>query len=824
MDPLGRSGTAFGVLGNSRPRDIAGDIRRGQRLRQLKRALLVLLLFLVLLALGFAIKVIADNRSRANAVAEAREHFLEGTDAELREAMARMEAGIEEFDEHPAMRAGYALAATQLFVEFGEEEERARAAVAAVEGNESYDAILARGLLAAVDGEVDAAREAVDALVALGDSKGLARGPVWLRAFATVVEGGVPNDDLLGAVAEASKEEGATALRRIHARLIFQAGDGDKALEVLAAARQRAAEHVGLAADEVLYNALLGQRYGGVADIADQLLEGFDLSTRDRAHARLARAVVHVHAGEADKGAALLAEAWPALPPWERRARTVALETALAAGEVDLTRKILDAGDVDEQERGIYEAWLMLIDGDVMTALERLAGLEQSKPRVALLQGLALVEQARWAEAEPWLERADKLLPGRVDVEVARARAQVHTGDPEQALRKLEALAEEEPYAPRAWTGLGEAILAVHDAGKGRSRREAERAFQKALDRERLPAEAAMRLGEVLDAQRVQDGSSAKAALEAYEKAVGINDHLPRYRARLGIYLAELGFWKRAEEELNQIAERDGIGWRELVTLAEVRVHNAYEAGKTLPDVEPLLTQALELGAPPREVERERGRALYLAPEVEERAVTLLSALVNEDPSDVESRILLARAMFARFDRDEAVRTLRRGIKETDKPARLYLEWAEIESRVRPKRASTLRARSAWKSMLDEDQPPHVLLDAGDKVSRIYLRTKEEKLGLQVGRELTDRVPYHTQAWEIRAGFQLRAGNTSDASRSAQRALELDANNALAHEIDGHCQLRFGRKDEARAAYQKALDLTKGTPLEERMRENLRRM
>lgn len=826
MDPLGRSGTAFGVMQGQRPRDIAGDIRRRQRQRQLKRALLVLVLFLVLLALGFAVKVFADNRARASSISEAQAHFVKGTDKELREAIVDMQAGVEEFEAHPSMQAGLAVARAQLFAEFGDDEAEARAAVEAVQNDVAFDAVLARGLLAAADGDVTKAREAVDTLAALGEPDGLAtsQNATWLRGFASVVEGGVPSDDLLGAVAEASKEEGATALRRLHARLVFQAGDGEKALEILNEARQRAAEHVGLAADEVLYNALLGQRYGGVADIADQLLEGFELSTRDRAHARLARAVVHVHAGEVDKGSKLLSEAFGALAPWETRARTVALETALAAADVELTREILAAGEFDEQERGEYEAWLELIDGDVMAALDRLAKLEQAAPRVALLQGLALVEQARWAEAAPWLERAQKLLPGRIDVEVARARVEIREGDPEQALRKLEAMAEEEPYAPRAWTGLGEAILAVHEAGKGRSRREAERAFQKAIDRERLPAEAAMRLGEVLDAQRAQDGSSAKAALEAYEKAVEINDRLPRYRARLGLYLEQLGFLKRAETQLEKVADRKGIAWPELVALARVKVINAHAAEKPLPEIEPWLNRAEELGAPPRELARERGRRLYLLPEVPEDAVNILGRLVDEDPSDVDTRVLYARALFARFDREEAVRVLRRGIKETDEPARLYLEWAEIESRSRPKKSSMFRARSAWKSMLGENQAPYLLIDAAEKVSRIFLRTKEEKLGLQVGRELTERVPYHTQSWEIRAAFQLRAGNTSDASQSAQRALELDANNFLAHEIHGHCLLRFGRKDEARAAYKKAVELAEGLPVQERLKDNLRRL
>ena len=62
---------------------------------------------------------------------------------------------------------------------------------------------------------------------------------------------------------------------------------------------------------------------------------------------------------------------------------------------------------VPEPAAAIYRAWALLVDGDAMGALALLAELPQEHPRVAYLQGLALVEQRRFEEAEPWLARVE---------------------------------------------------------------------------------------------------------------------------------------------------------------------------------------------------------------------------------------------------------------------------------------------------------------------------------------------------------------------------------------------------------------------------------
>jgi len=120
MDPLGRSGSAFGVLGDQEPRDIAGDIRKTQRRKQLKRAFLVLLLALALFALGVAVKIFADSRARKRVVVQAGAQFDHGLPDDLRGAAATLEATLVEDPEDPELRAALAMTWGQLYAEFGE--------------------------------------------------------------------------------------------------------------------------------------------------------------------------------------------------------------------------------------------------------------------------------------------------------------------------------------------------------------------------------------------------------------------------------------------------------------------------------------------------------------------------------------------------------------------------------------------------------------------------------------------------------------------------------------------------------------------------------
>ena len=137
----------------------------------------------------------------------------------------------------------------------------------------------------------------------------------------------------------------------------------------------------------------------------------------------------------------------------------------------------------------------------------------------------------------------------------------------------------------------------------------------------------------------------------------------------------------------------------------------------------------------------------------------------------------------------------------------LYLEWARIESRSGSRRKASSHARVAWTKMLAADHTPAELLDAGDLATKAFLRDKKPKPAVSIARALTERVPFHSRAWFIRARSQLAAGKTKEATDSAQKAIDLDGENPEAHQLYGDTVLRFGYKDKAKAAYERAREL-----------------
>ena len=147
-----------------------------------------------------------------------------------------------------------------------------------------------------------------------------------------------------------------------------------------------------------------------------------------------------------------------------------------------------------------------------------------------------------------------------------------------------------------------------------------------------------------------------------------------------------------------------------------------------------------------------------------------------------------------------------------------------MEGRGGSKRKAAARGRTAWIRTRNAKRSPAELLEAGALATRLLLRDKKGKPALTVARELTEAVPFHSEAWTIRAAVQLKAADASDARESVDKALELDPDNPRAHELLGHTMLRFGNKDKAREAYEKAIELAKGTPAEADFRKSLDRL
>ena len=87
----------------------------------------------------------------------------------------------------------------------------------------------------------------------------------------------------------------------------------------------------------------------------------------------------------------------------------------------------------------------------------------------------------------------------------------------ETVLRKLTGLAEEEVYAPRPYTGLGEALLA--QAPECRDLRAAQRALSRAVEREPRAAEAMLLLAQVWQAPRRPSSPGAAATAKPSSRA-----------------------------------------------------------------------------------------------------------------------------------------------------------------------------------------------------------------------------------------------------------------------------------------------------------------
>lgn len=813
MDPRRTGQSPFEAPSGSG--DLIGDIQRQNRRRVLKRAAQITALALALLGAGLGVKHLADQRDRDQVLERVEVQYVPGTVADLVGAVELAELGLQRHPDHGPLLGARALMRAHLWAEFGSDPEAARAAVDALPASAAKT--IGEGMLAFAAGDVEGAARA--GALSLGETAStFERAELdWLHGMVAAAraetdpEGLAEMVEVLGARVDAG--EAGTSLRRVHAYLLLLSGDADGALAMLASAREQARSHYGLAADEALFNAHLHQELGGVASVADQLLAMSPeaLSPRDRAHAALSRAVAHVAEGEPDEALERLDDAWTNLSAWNMLARRLAVQTSLDAGDTSRYRTWTEGSAFAEDEAAIYGAWATLIDGDVMKALSQLEQAPQAHPWVGLLQALALVEQGRWEEAKPWVERASKLLPGRHDVEVAAARVDLRLGDKALALRRLEALAEQEAHAPRALTGLGEAHL-LQD-GDAKSDKKAKVALEKAIDREAVPAEAQYLLSGIWHRRRRDDPEAERRALQLLRDAAKTNPHLPRYQVSLAFYLADLGYQREALALMETLEGEVGVPWT--FTLRHARL--LIEQDASLDDagvraIEDLLATAEKADADGHALRKERAR-LELRKGTKEslaQARGELEALIAAQPADTDAHVLLAMTLLKQFDRKAADGVARRAVATVDPEdiGLLRLARAKILARVGRVVQAAPMARSAWNAMLSApSRTTAELLDAASLTTRLWTRRKKDAVALRVARELTERVSYHADAWTIRARTELAANEASAARGSAKKALELDPENPGAQEIQGHCMLRFGDKDGARKAYERAIEL-----------------
>lgn len=808
MEPGGsdRSSRSLRLAGSAGVR--IAELRERRRLRRRGQVIRVLVGVAVVGVVAIGVKTYVDRSAHAEVLATVRSLVSGGTPADLLaadEALAGTEADEQTIGYRAVLRAHAVL-------EFGTGLAEAESTRAALDGGPAAD--LADAMLSLWNGELDQAIASFDAVEGLEDEL-LLQERAWLSAQLALARPDPEGLSTALARIEVALERGpSVALLRARARLLLAMDRFADALAALARAREIAPSHLGLSADEALFNTDDRREAGGVASVTDQLLGMGDAVTPvDRLVSELTRGVVHVRQGETVQGLDRMAAATSALPWNHRRERELALQTALEAGAVELASGWIDAFEaastMSAGDLAIMRTWAILAGGDVLAALDAAAALPQAHPRVAYIQALALVEQRRWAEAGPWIDRANKVLGSRVELEVAAARVELRLGDPIVALRRLTALAEEEPFAPRAWTGVGEAQLAQpHGAGDLRA---AKLALQRAVEREPFPAEAMGALAELANRRRATDPEGMRDAEAWLLRAVETNPRLPHHRERLARFLADNARDDRAREILDGLTDEKGISAATLVLRAQL----AITGEESDIDVTKLLDRAAASGGDATTIERERARAIMVFGKRSDLVTAQegLAKLVLADPTDIPSRILLAETYSRVHDRKEAERILRRGfhhVAEGNK-GRLFQAWAELDARLGKSRVAAGRGRAAWLRLLDEDRPAPELLPAAELVSRLWIRQQNDRIALTTVEQLTLRLPLHSRAWTIRARIELAAQQSSRARTSLDRALELDPNDALAHEADGDWLLRNGRKDEARAAHERARELAART-------------
>lgn len=803
-------------------------LRAPQKAPRSRRALALTLLALAAAAAALLAWYWTGERAGAATTAEAQALFRRGAPADLRAADRVLADALASGPDTRCLHAAQDLVRAHLWVEYGLLPEEAITEDAEDDRDRCPDAVVTDALLSFGSGDIDGAERALAAAVRRPDAPSLA--PTldrWLAARIALTRG----DDLaaaLAALAEArAADPAALALARLLAELQLHRGDPDAALATLRDARQRGPDHLGLAADEALFLAAARRELRSVADLADQLLAIDPVWTGpfDRGRALVARAVVDVHGGEAEAGLARLDGAVPLLAPWDRLARRLAIDLALEAGDAARARAWLPDAHLPAADASAYEAWALLVEGRPMAALAALAALPQDAPRVAYLQALALVEQQRLDEAGPWVSRAERFYPGNVELEVAAARVAVHSGDRVAALRRLKGLAEEESFAPRAWTGLGEALVAQ---GGPQDLRDAHRALTRAIEREPRPAEAMLRLAEIWQHWRRSDPESERRALEWLQRAAETCPELPRYRLALALHLADTGQHRRAEAILLDLVDAPGVDARPALALARLALDRADQDDAPLPAaLDAWLASARDLGAPGDALDRIAARRALLTGERRRlvAARDAMAARVDALPDDVEARDLYARVLVALRDDEEAEVVIRRGLRsDEDGDGRLFLTLADLELRTGKRKQAAIHARAAWNRLRESERPTVELLAAADLATRLFSRADDFSQAQAIARDLTRRLPIHGDAWRIAARTHLAAGDAAEAKRAAEQAIARAPDDPRAHALHGQILLRYGSRAKAKAAYERALALAAGTPDEAKYRDALRRL
>lgn len=813
--------------------DLVSEIRSEQRQQRMRRIVRILVVLFVVAALAVAAKLLFDRHRLASNLDACQEHLARGGHDDLDQAEAALRANLALDDGHTRSLAALALVQANRALVFGTDPAIAAATLEATDSN-STDAELARAMLSLVE---DRRQDSRTILADLDEGDELLPGAAtWLRArlaLHTPADTRAIAEHLaaLVAVIDAGPEAVGAEYERTAAGLAYRTGDVEAASTRIAAARGRHPANLGLAVDELLLDAELHRRPDELDALAQALLARTDLAPPDRARVGLARTLLRCHAADRDACAQGLKDAWGALPAWDHDARERTLATAVLHGLADRIRAWLEEERMGETMTGIYGAGADFAEGAVVDTLEKLQSLPQEHPRVAQLQALALVSQERFDEATPWIDRAIALLPERPELTVAKARVAAQT-DAAAALETLTEVAEAHPGALRVHTAIGQAHLSSLADDADRKQRQAVRgraaeAFQTALKQEPWPAEAGLQLAILEMIEAWDEPPRAADALALLEQAAKSNPHAAKYRAELGIYLADLGFSWRAEPLLRGITEAPDAPARALLRLVRLLTDQGPLSEEDLASSAKWLADAGKTGAEAADLQRHQARIELAQGEdaLLDAAMRRLTAMLDADRRDLETRLLLADAQV-RIDPDEAKHTLRVGLRVTPRndEARIHYRLAVVEERRKKARNAASMAFRAFRAMIKERRPPFEVFEVAEFTRDIWMEIGQVKGARTIGRDLTKYVPYHPASWVLRGRIQLAAEYPDWALESAQKAIEIDAEFAPGHALQGECLAQRGRIDEAKAAYEKAIELGREDPQRRQWETRLRRL
>lgn len=482
-----------------------------------------------------------------------------------------------------------------------------------------------------------------------------------------------------------------------------------------------------------------------------------------RAQLFLLRGMTRFFLGDPESAAALYAEGL-ALVPEEPGLLAALAETHAALDDLALARFYAEAA-VDAAPENVYvrqqAARLHQRDGAVEAARAAWNGvLERDPGNLSALHGLGDLHEAqgRYAEAADVFERFTRAAGSQPDTDARLLRLYDRLGDLAAQARTLERMARDYPEDPTLYRTLGDVRAELGDT-------EAARAAY--LAARRLAPDAAAPVAALADLYRTQGDTAAAEALWSDFLAVG-DDATPE------------ALVARAEALLVEgPSERDA---------AEALLRRALDGAPQHPDAARLLG------------------ALHYARGQYGEAAPLLAKAADAAPGDPELWDRAAAAAWLSGDDTAAVDIAEEGLIFFPGRFALVRTAAFAEMNLYHNRTALDRFDEAL-GLLAETDPSDTVQRAEMLAAKafLHLRLKDYPASDEAFDDALEADPRHAMALNNYA-FSLadRGVRLDDALKFAERATDLDPDNAAYLDTRGSLLLKLGRAPDALAILQRA--------------------